>query len=507
MANLITTLAVSGCRNSDGTPCASGYVFLYSPGTTTIVPGYTSDALTQAWTTVGGGIPLDAGGRAAIWVDRRVDVVVTNASGGTVESLLGFNGTTANAVEVTNAGYTGAVTDPATGAVTQGAGGLTDLDTILTRLYASLGGTDGYYQESSGATKRTVQAVLRSIAIFPEDFGAVGNGVADDTTAVQAVLNEAARLKVANVIFSGTYKTSSTVTLPASSGVTLSGTGAINQISNSGSGDVLAVAISTSFKMYNLQVVGTVTMTSPTSAVIDECNIAGQLTGNTYGLGVSGVSSDLTVNNSTIFGATNAILSTNVAGVSIEDSSLQSDAGAAIQVAGTTASVYCSNTAFASPTGIAFTAGATGTVFNITDCPTIGALPTPIDISAIAYDPLITQRGNGIDGGTYSAAVGNALTIKRYQGSSPILIAASGGAGIMTVAAPTPTPASGQGIFLDVTFVNASGGAVTWTMNAAFVLAGAVAIPTTAAHTINVRFHWDATNSKWREVSRGDTVT
>jgi hypothetical protein len=145
------------------------------------------------------------------------------------------------------------------------------------------------------------------------------------------------------------------------------------------------------------------------------------------------------------------------------------------------------------------------------DCPTLGVAPVSpaFDTSAISYDPGIIQRGNLVDGGAYSAAIGNTLTIKRSDGNSPSLKAASGGAGTMTVAAPVPTPNYGSGLetFLDVRFINGSGGAVTWSMNAVFVLAGAVAIPTTDGHTINVRFRWDAAASKWREVSRADTVT
>jgi hypothetical protein len=60
-------------------------------------------------------------------------------------------------------------------------------------------------------------------------------------------------------------------------------------------------------------------------------------------------------------------------------------------------------------------------------------------------------------------------------------------------------------LYWDFVFKNAAGGAVTWTLNAVYVVNAA--IPTTDAHTISVRFRWDRTTSKLRECSRSDTVT
>ncbi len=159
-------------------------------------------------------------------------------------------------------------------------------------------------------------------------------------------------------------------------------------------------------------------------------------------------------------------------------------------------------------TGILFNANVTGTRFAIYGCQGLGTMTTPIDLSGLSTDPGVSQWGNENDGNLYSAAIGNTLTILRGFGDDNTLKAASGGAGTMTVAAPTPTPSTGaRGVYLRTRHVNAAGGAVTWSMNAVFVLAGAVAIPTTDAHTIMMNWEWDGATSKWRETSRSDTLT
>lgn len=512
MSSLVTAVAVAGCRNSDGTPVSSGFVFLYAPGTTTLVPGYKDDALSQVWTTVGGGIPLDAGGRANIWVSGKVDVIVTNASGQTVTSMLGFNGVTANTVEVENAGYTGAITDPVTGAVSQGAGGQTDLDTVLSNLASSFGGADGKYQESKGATARRWQDIIRSIFVTPQDFGALGNGVNDDTTACQAALNEIKRLGGGIVYFGpGTYKISSPLSLNNATGVLLlgAGQGTTDIHQSTGSTDAIDMIGCTDCGIRNLATFGDIvwsgTTARPTMSLVTTDG----------GTGVKMTSaSNVLIEACTLIAlnGNRGLLLTNCLGVEIIGGSLVPDnlVGTGLEIAGTTGQVYAIGVSFSGcTTGIAFDNTSNGHAFAFISCPSLSTCTTPIDLSAISADPVIYQAGNLIDSFLYSAAVGNTLAIKLQNGYAPVLKAASGGAGTMTVSAPTPTPLASAGPvpFLEVQFVNGAGGAVTWSMNAAFVLAGGVAIPTTDGHTINVVFRWDYLTSKWREVSRSDTVT
>jgi hypothetical protein len=69
-----------------------------------------------------------------------------------------------------------------------------------------------YTPAGTGAVATTVQAKLRE-TVSVKDFGAVGDGVADDTVAIQAALNNVRDTGNALSFPSGTYKVTSTLTL------------------------------------------------------------------------------------------------------------------------------------------------------------------------------------------------------------------------------------------------------------------------------------------------------
>ena len=71
-----------------------------------------------------------------------------------------------------------------------------------------------FLQAGTGAVTRTVQAKLRDV-VSVKDFGAVGNGVADDTAAIQAALTHCIANKTSLFFPNGTYfyKPSSTFNL------------------------------------------------------------------------------------------------------------------------------------------------------------------------------------------------------------------------------------------------------------------------------------------------------
>ena len=72
----------------------------------------------------------------------------------------------------------------------------------------------GHIGAGTGAVATTVQAKLREI-VSAKDFGAVGDGVTDDTAAIQAALNTGAQVRLEKL----TYLISSALLIPSGGGL------------------------------------------------------------------------------------------------------------------------------------------------------------------------------------------------------------------------------------------------------------------------------------------------
>ena len=84
----------------------------------------------------------------------------------------------------------------------------------------------GFLQAGTGAVARTAQAKMRDI-VSVKDFGAVGDGLNDDTIAIQTAVNSIA--SAGTIYFpEGEYKTTSQITLPQSRFITFEGSGSRN---------------------------------------------------------------------------------------------------------------------------------------------------------------------------------------------------------------------------------------------------------------------------------------
>lgn len=532
MPALIRELAIAGSRKSDGTANASGKVFLYEPGTTTLRPGYTDDTLSTAWTTSGGGIPLDAGGRVAIWINEMVDVVVADSSGTTVNTFVGYNKTRAEQVEVENDNYLGALTD-SSGATSNALGGKTNLDDILTRAAGSLG-PDFKYLESANATSRPYIEVIGDIHVSVKDFQAVGNGVADDTPAIQLAANRA-KARGGGVVYwpPGTYIVS-TVALASATGVSFRGAGEKASIikSSSTTANVMELTSCTGFSIEGIKI--TAAATNAASAIV--------LTGCTYAtlrnvliddsgggsflipLIAASSSANLRFDGCDIYGKQNdangrSIRLTDTTDVVMVGGYLRENAGAAVEFAGATGRVTMLGVrakagALGSPKGLLWNANCTGQDFTVIGCPSfreaLGAYVTPFDMSALATDVRFFQYANQVDGYQEDVASGGTVTPNRTRGTDIRYRGTTTGVAY-TVNAPVPTPVAGatagmRDTLLRLTFHNNAGGAVTgWNLNAAFHRgpAGApAAIDTTDTYVTVITFQWDARDSVWREISR-----
>lgn len=207
MASLIGWLADVGARDATGAPVASGYAWFFQPGTTSSTQEVVfSDAdglyaLTQP-------VALDAGGRATVFTNTIVQVLVQTATGADVISHDRGNAVTADQVEIEQEIATG--TDLDTGAQVQG--GRTTLGAYLSSVLTSFGAPDGYVLVGTGP--RLLKDVLgESSSLFftitntAYAGGAVGDGSTDDTSAIQAAI-DAASTAGGGIVYvpPGTYK-------------------------------------------------------------------------------------------------------------------------------------------------------------------------------------------------------------------------------------------------------------------------------------------------------------
>lgn len=162
----LSPLAGAGAQffTDAGTPLTGGLVYVYTAGTTTPVTTYTSSA---GLTANSNPIVLDAAGRVPyeIWLTSGAayKFVLKTSVGttvGTWDNISGVNdladGFVTNAKVAANAGI------------------------VSSKL--------SFTQPGTGAVARTVQIKLQDF-VRAEDFGAVGDGVTDDTAAIQAAVN------------------------------------------------------------------------------------------------------------------------------------------------------------------------------------------------------------------------------------------------------------------------------------------------------------------------------
>lgn len=202
----LSMLAGAGAQffDNNGAVLSGGLVYTYAAGTTTPQTTYTTSAGNVAHTNP---IVLNSAGRVA--------------SGGEIwlTDAVSYKFVLQTSVAVTIATY-----DNVTG---NGSG-------IASGIYAAFAASSGsslvgYLPQGANAVATTVQAKLyESVSVM--DFGAVGDGTTDDTTAVQNALSYAATANAPLYIPEGTYLLTAAITVSSANRINILGAGRRNAI-------------------------------------------------------------------------------------------------------------------------------------------------------------------------------------------------------------------------------------------------------------------------------------
>lgn len=180
--------------DTSGNPRAGAKLYFYASGTTTPLATYSDSALSIA----------------------NANPVVADSAGVFGEIFL--TSASYKVVLKTSADVTVWTADPVTGGTAAAdLAGLVTAAAISNDAAQQQAITDklDLLQTGAGAVTRSLGAKVRELALSVKDFGAVGDGVTDDTAAIQAALDAAQALKIGVVrVPSGKYKITSALTMP-----------------------------------------------------------------------------------------------------------------------------------------------------------------------------------------------------------------------------------------------------------------------------------------------------
>ena len=199
--------------DANGNPLVGGKLYTYASGTTTPLATYTDATAATPNTNP---VIMDSRGECSVWLGASSYSLTLKDS---LDSLIW-------------------TADEINGLATAGS-----LSTYIALLTSSAGAANiGFIQAGAGAAATTAQAKLRE-RVSVKDFGAVGNGSTDDTTAIQAGLTACTGKEL--YFPAGTYIVSTTLTVKTKT--TLVGDGINKSILKLASGASASASMLTNF--------------------------------------------------------------------------------------------------------------------------------------------------------------------------------------------------------------------------------------------------------------------
>lgn len=196
-----------------GLPLAGGKLYSYQSGTTTPLATYTDQT---GVTPNANPVILDSNGEASVWLGPYAYKFVLTDPAGTVLQTTDKIYSPNSSLGASDIG----ADDGASGSL------FTTVQGFITKILSSSGSSIvGFIQAGVGAVIRAIQDKLRE-QVSLKDFGAVGDGVADDTIPVQNWLNHIYLNAAKGYAPPGTYLTSgASLTWNASKRVNITGAG------------------------------------------------------------------------------------------------------------------------------------------------------------------------------------------------------------------------------------------------------------------------------------------
>jgi hypothetical protein len=502
---LIEALSTTGSSTVAGLPNVNGIVYFFVPGTTTPTTVYSDAAASVA---VVAPVTLDNAGRFpyatypnGIYATGPIRLLIYDSTGMNIVSDTTYQFVGGSLV-LSNADFPSETT----------------IDAAFTAIGRSLGTSSNHGQDAkvlvtSGATGRYIRDKFVEVFVSVKDFGAIGDGITNDTVACQAAMTYMGTLGSGTLKFpAGTYKIlSSPLVLPNSlTGISIIGDGPNASIINQTTAvtDSFDATSATGLVMRGIAFTGgQVLLVSPNGPVFENCQFTKGVTLSS----AAGTVIPIFINCTITASSDSVILNGALNGAKFIGTAFFPSAGACVHMKGSNGSVFFTACYFSSGTaGVLWDSGATGGAYAV-DCPTLSTGPSvPFDATALSSNPGVYHKDCGLESQSLTAVGGSGVTVpvSSYYHSVFVKVTSTGGTNNVLIGPPTPAyPTSSNALFdgqlLYMVLYNSTVSGVNYLFDSVYALDVGGGAAGTAATRQGLIFRYDIDSNKWRQIAKG----